>query len=64
MSRLLPEGPEPVAGVSAGPFASLDALRRFERTLAALPEVREVVLREYAGEDRAVLEVRLREPGA
>jgi hypothetical protein len=54
----------PVASVTAGPFASIDALRRFEAALAALPEVSEVVLREYAGEDRAVLDVHLREPTA
>jgi hypothetical protein len=54
--------PPPFAGplgVSAGPFAGTEALRRFERALAALPEVREVVLREYAGDDHVVVDVHL-----
>jgi hypothetical protein len=46
-------------GVSAGPFASTEALRRFERALSSLPDVREVVLREYAGGDRVVIDVHL-----
>jgi hypothetical protein len=50
--------PAPV-GVSAGPFAGIEALRRFEGSLAALPEVRQVALREYAGDDRAVIDVHL-----
>jgi len=49
-------------GVSAGPFASTEALRRFERALSSLPEVREVVLREYAGDDRVVVDVHLSGP--
>jgi hypothetical protein len=49
-------------GVSAGPFADTAALRRFERALAALPEVGDVSLREYQGADRAVLEVQLIAP--
>ena len=53
--------PAPVR-VSAGPFAGTEALRRFERSLAALPEVRHVALREYAGEDRAIVDVDLFEP--
>jgi hypothetical protein len=50
--------PAPV-GVSAGPFASIEALRHFEASVAALPEVRQVALREYAGDDRAVIDVDL-----
>jgi hypothetical protein len=46
-------------GVSAGPFEDTAALKRFERSLAALPEVREVVVREYEGEDRAIVDVHL-----
>lgn len=52
--------PDPI-GVAAGPFASPDALRRFERTLSALPEVRQVTVREFVGADRAVLDVHLHE---
>ena len=48
--------------VSAGPFASTEALRRFEESLAALPGVRQVVLREYVGDDRAVVDVHLLGP--
>jgi hypothetical protein len=48
--------------VSAGPFAGTEALRRFERSVAAIPEVREVVVREYTGDDRVVLDVLLSEP--
>jgi hypothetical protein len=45
--------------VSAGPFADIDALRGFERALWSLPGVRDVILREYEGVDRAVVEVQL-----
>ena len=45
--------------VSAGPFASLDALRAFEQSVARLPGVREVAVRGYEGSDRAIIEVRL-----
>jgi hypothetical protein len=54
-------GTAPVT-VSAGPFADTDALRRFERSLAAMPEVRQVAVREYQGEDRAVVDVHLVAP--
>ena len=47
------------AAVSAGPFDGLEALARFERALSQLPGVRQVRLREYEGEDRAVYEVML-----
>jgi hypothetical protein len=53
---------EPVVGVSAGPFAGTEALRRFELAVSSLPEVREVVLREYTGDDRVVVDVHLFEP--
>jgi len=42
--------------VSAGPFAGTTALREFEQALAGLPEVRQVVVRGYEGDDRAVVE--------
>ncbi len=45
--------------VSAGPFASTAALHGFERTLAQIPEVRDVQLRGYEGEDRAIVDVHL-----
>jgi hypothetical protein len=48
--------------VSAGPFASTEALRRFERTLAEIHEVREVSVRGFEGEDRAIVDVHLFEP--
>jgi hypothetical protein len=48
--------------VSAGPFADTDALRRFERALQTLPEVRRVAVREYEGADRAIVDVHLCEP--
>ncbi len=45
--------------VAAGPLASPDALRAFERALADVPGVRTVELRGYQGDDRAVVEVQL-----
>jgi hypothetical protein len=48
--------------VSAGPFESTDGLRAFERALADMAGVREVMVREYAGEDRAIVDVRLGDP--
>jgi len=52
--------PEP-AGVtlSAGPFASIEALREFEAAVSDLRGVREVVVRGYEGTDRAIIDVRL-----
>ena len=53
--------PVPAAGVtmSAGPFASIEALREFEAALSHVRGVREVVVRGYEGTDRAILDVRL-----
>ena len=55
--------PEPTAlhavRVAAGPLASPNALRAFERALADVPGVRTVELRGYQGDDRAVVEVQL-----
>jgi hypothetical protein len=48
--------------VAAGPFASTESLRKFELTLAAIPDVREVAIRGYEGQDRAIVDVRLNEP--
>ena len=45
--------------VTAGPFASLDAVRAFERTLATLPGVTSAEVRGYEGGDRAVVDVHL-----
>ncbi|HWE10528.1 MAG TPA: hypothetical protein VG325_14345 [Solirubrobacteraceae bacterium] len=54
-------GPPPVS-VTAGPFADTAALRQFERSLSALPEVRHVTVREFSGTDRVVVEVHLSAP--
>ena len=51
--------PEQTVGVSAGPFEDVEALRRFERSLRALPEVRDVTVREYEGADRVIVDVYL-----
>jgi hypothetical protein len=48
--------------VSVGPFAGTEALRRFEASLRTLPEVRDVVVREFEGSDRAIIDVLLAEP--
>ena len=48
--------------VAAGPFPNTAALRRFERALSELPDVRELAVREYAGEDRVVIDVHLFAP--
>jgi hypothetical protein len=48
--------------VSAGPFTGTDGLHAFERALSVMPGVREVIVREYAGEDRVIVDVRLGDP--
>ena len=55
-------GGSPSVSVSAGPFDGTDALRRFEHSLQALPEVRTATVREYEGADRAIVDVHLFEP--
>ena len=55
-------GGGPSVSVSAGPFDGTGALRRFERSLQALPEVRSATVREYEGADRAIVDVHLFEP--
>jgi hypothetical protein len=57
-----PAGPRPSVSVSAGPFDGTDALRRFERSLQALPGVHSATVREYEGADRAIVDVHLSEP--
>jgi hypothetical protein len=56
-SRHRPDSPD--VTLAAGPFASLEALREFEAAVSNLPAVREVAVRGYEGEDRAIIEVRL-----
>ncbi|MGI8712753.1 MAG: hypothetical protein ACR2NR_06120 [Solirubrobacteraceae bacterium] len=48
--------------VCAGPFADTGSLQEFQRALADLPQVRDVAVREYAGAQRAVLDVHLWPP--
>ncbi len=45
--------------VVAGPFARLETVRDFERTLGTLPDVASVQARGYEGGDRAILDVHL-----
>ncbi|MBV9819215.1 MAG: hypothetical protein JOZ07_12840 [Solirubrobacterales bacterium] len=54
----------PLVDLVAGPFGSVEALREFERTLSELPQVREVTVREFSGDERAVLDVMLAPPSA
>jgi hypothetical protein len=66
-ARALVERAEPAdagawVSVSAGPFDSTEALRRFERDLQTLPGVRSATVREYEGANRAVLDVHLFDP--
>ena len=51
--------PEQVVPVTAGPFPDATAVRAFERALWALPQVAGVAVREYLGDDRVVVDVRL-----
>ncbi len=67
MARALVTGLQAAGGgasvsVSAGPFVSTDALRRFEHALQTLPEVTRVTVREYEGADRAIVDVHLAQP--
>ncbi|HYZ82258.1 MAG TPA: hypothetical protein VE571_13360, partial [Solirubrobacteraceae bacterium] len=54
--------PAHTVGLSAGPFAGTEAVRRFQRSLQALPEVRAVTVREYVGADRVIVDVHLAPP--
>jgi len=55
--RARPEPPH--ATVSAGPFASIEAVRSFETAVSTLPGVRDVAVQAYEGTDRAIIDVRL-----
>ena len=60
----VPERADPGAAsrqvtLSAGPFASIEALREFEQGLLAMAGVEEVHVRAYEGENRVILEVSL-----
>lgn len=61
LDRANPEATVRELTVSAGPFTSTAALRAFEQTLSEMPDVREVSVRSYEGEDRAIVDVRLDE---
>ncbi len=50
--------------LSAGPFASTEAVHRFVAELSGLESVREVIVRGYEGENRALLELQLVTPSA
>ena len=63
-ARLRRVGPEATVHeftVSAGPFTTTGALREFEQRLSGISGVREVTVRSYEGEDRAIVDVRLGE---
>ena len=57
-----PPAAAPAVGVAAGPFADTAALRRFEESLAALPGVESVAVREYTGSDRVIVDVHFLPP--
>jgi hypothetical protein len=62
LQHLPPAGPAVPASevsMSAGPFTSTASVRRFEQELAAMPGVREVAVRGYEGENRALFDVQL-----
>jgi hypothetical protein len=52
-------GESAMVSVTAGPFATAGTVREFERALAALPGVSAVTVREYLGDDRVQVDVRL-----
>jgi hypothetical protein len=52
-------GESATVAVNAGPFTSATGVREFERALAALPGVHAVTVREYVGDDRVQVDVRL-----
>jgi hypothetical protein len=59
-----PAGEPPPLAMSVGPFANTAAVRAFEQELVRLPGVREVTLRGYEGENRAMFDVQLAAPNA
>jgi hypothetical protein len=52
-------GESATVALTAGPFATAGTVREFERALAALPGVSSVTVREYLGDDRVQVDVRL-----
>jgi hypothetical protein len=52
----------PAVSVAAGPFTDTPALHAFQRALTALPQVREVAVREYVGSEGVILDVHLSAP--
>jgi hypothetical protein len=52
-------GETAMVAVTAGPFSTAGTVREFERALAALPGVSAVTVREYLGDDRVQVDVRL-----
>ncbi len=47
------------ATIAAGPFTTIEAVRAFEREVAALPGVQDAAVRGYEGAARAIIDVRL-----
>jgi hypothetical protein len=47
------------ATIAAGPFTTIEAVREFEREVAALPGVQDAAVRGYEGAARAIIDVRL-----
>jgi hypothetical protein len=54
-----PDAEPDEATIAAGPFTTIEAVRAFERELAALPGVRDAAVRGYEGAARAIIDVRL-----
>jgi|SRR5579875_2100823 len=52
-------GESATVAVTAGPFQTAGTVREFERALASLPGVTAVTVREYLGDDRVQVDVRL-----
>ncbi len=52
-------GETAMVAITAGPFSTAGTVREFERALAALPGVSAVTVREYLGDDRVQVDVRL-----
>jgi hypothetical protein len=52
-------GETAMVAITACPFSTAGTVREFERALAALPGVSAVTVREYLGDDRVQVDVRL-----
>ncbi len=61
LARMSASGHE--ATIAAGPFASIEEVRAFERELAAVRGVRDVTVRGYEGAARAIIDVRFADDG-